>query len=232
MPCSNASPSRGNAARLVTVILGVVVAQHGLDLLERLPADVGGVFVPHDDPPLLAGKPHCPGCRRGIADRPRATVDEGPGVGGVLEHAQDRCDRRRAPDRGAEAAAARQRQAALVEAAQHLGCGTDPQEGREDQFEAGLHLTVGILDHHAARLADQAHRQHEAEFAALGLVQQASGQASTDGVQLHLGDRALEAKKKPPVRGARIVHAVAVADEALPVAAQIQPADTNPCSCG
>src|SRR3954466_7013862 len=110
MPCSRASrtPSAdpsyatpreiNDAAGLVAVILGIVVAQHGLDLLERLPADVGGVLVPHDDPPLLAGKLLWPGRRgRGIADRPRAAVDECSGIRGVLEHAQHRRDGRRAP---------------------------------------------------------------------------------------------------------------------------------------
>src|SRR4051794_36518089 len=60
------------------------------------------------------------------------------------------------------------------------------------------------------------------KVAALGLVQQACCEASANGVQLHLGDRALEPKEKPSVRGARVVHAIAVANEALPVAAQIE----------
>ncbi len=46
-----------HAARLVPVVLGVIVAQHGVDLLERRPADIGGVLVLHDDPPLLAREP-------------------------------------------------------------------------------------------------------------------------------------------------------------------------------
>jgi hypothetical protein len=41
-------------------------------------------------------------------------------------------------------------------------------------------------------------------------------------VQLDLGDGALEAEEKPAVGGARVVHTVAVADEALPIAAQIE----------
>src|SRR4051794_21846534 len=41
-------------------------------------------------------------------------------------------------------------------------------------------------------------------------------------VQLHLGDRALEAQEQPPVGRGRVVDAVPVADEALPVAAQVE----------
>ena len=41
-------------------------------------------------------------------------------------------------------------------------------------------------------------------------------------MQLHLGDRALQAQEQPPIRRARIVDALAVADEALPVAAQVE----------
>ena len=44
----------GNAAGLVAVVLRMVVAQHVLDLLERLPGDVGRIPVVHDDPPLRA----------------------------------------------------------------------------------------------------------------------------------------------------------------------------------
>src|SRR3954469_9846270 len=69
---------------------------------------------------------------------------------------------------------------------------------------------------------DQTDGQGQGEITALGLVEQASREASANGMQLHLRDGALEAKKKPPVRGARIVNAVAIADEGLAIAAQIQ----------
>src|SRR3954453_12634340 len=69
---------------------------------------------------------------------------------------------------------------------------------------------------------DQTDGQGQGEITALGLVEQASREASANGMQLHLRDGALAAKKKPPVRGARIVNAVAIADEGLAIAAQIQ----------
>jgi hypothetical protein len=65
-------------------------------------------------------------------------------------------------------------------------------------------------------------RQRQRQVAALGLAQQAGGQAAAQRVQLDLGDGALEAEEKPAVGGARVVHTVAVADEALPIAAQIE----------
>jgi hypothetical protein len=54
------------------------------------------------------------------------------------------------------------------------------------------------------------------EVAAFGFVQQASGETRANGMQLHLGDRALEAEKKPAVRGARIIRA----HRAIPLSAQ------------
>ena len=48
------------------------------------------------------------------------------------------------------------------------------------------------------------------------------GQACADGVQLHLGDRALEAQEQPPVGRGRVVDAFTVADKALSVAAQVE----------
>ena len=43
-----------DAAALNAQVLGPIVAQHGLDLLEGAPANVGRIFVLHHDPPL-----HC-----------------------------------------------------------------------------------------------------------------------------------------------------------------------------
>src|SRR3954466_12688058 len=101
------------------------------DLLEDLPADIGRVLIPHDDPPLLARELllSCPRRERG-ANRPAASVDEGPRIRGVLQHRQDGGNGRRPPDRVAEPAPAWDAQAALVQRPQHLAGRADPQEGR------------------------------------------------------------------------------------------------------
>jgi hypothetical protein len=42
-----------DATALQTYILGTIAKQHRLDLLERVPFDVGGVPVPHHEPSSL-----------------------------------------------------------------------------------------------------------------------------------------------------------------------------------
>src|SRR3954468_9017145 len=79
-----------------------------------------------------------------------------------------------------------------------------------------------MLRNLAMHVADQAHRQALCQLAAFRLAQQASCQAAAQRVQLDFRDRSLQPQEKPPVRGARIVHAVPIADEASPVATQIQ----------
>ena len=81
---------------------------------------------------------------------------------------------------------------------------------------------VGVLGHRALGTARKSRRQCQRQVAALGLAQQAGGQAAAQRVQLDLGDRPLQAQEKASIRRARVVHAIAVADEALPVAAQVQ----------
>jgi hypothetical protein len=85
-----------------------------------------------------------------------------------------------------------------------------------------LHLAIGGLDHHAAGLPHEAGRQDKCKLAACGLVQEAGREAGPDGVQLDFGDGALEPEQQAPVGGAGIVDAVAVGDQAIPVAAEIE----------
>src|SRR5262249_30255454 len=55
-----------------------------------------------------------------------------------------------------------------------------------------------------------------------GLVEQAGGQARPQGVQLQLGDQALEAEDEPAIRSRRVVDAILVADQALAVATEVE----------
>jgi hypothetical protein len=43
----------GNATGLVAIVFGAVILQHGLDMLESFPGDVGGILIlDHDFPPF------------------------------------------------------------------------------------------------------------------------------------------------------------------------------------
>ena len=104
-------PGPRDAPGLVPVVLAVVVADHGLDLLKSGPVDVGGIHVPDVDPPL--------GDRQRFLDRevvragplgPGPAVDERPGIGRVLEDRADGGDGRAAPDDVAERVASRDEQ--------------------------------------------------------------------------------------------------------------------------
>ena len=85
-----------------------------------------------------------------------------------------------------------------------------------------MHLAVRVLDHHTAGLADEADRQDQRQLSACGLVQETSREAGADRVQLDFGEGALEPEQQAPIGGARIIDSVAVGDEAVPVAAQIE----------
>ncbi len=65
----------------------------------------------------------------------------------------------------------------VVEEPHDLAGRLDLEEGGEDQPEPALHLLVGMLDHAPQRVAHQADRQGQGQFAALGLVEQPGGQA-------------------------------------------------------
>ena len=100
--------------------------------------------------------------------------------------------------------------------------GPDPEEGGEHQVQAGLHFLAGVLDHPPQLVTDQAGRQHLGQFAALGLAEQAGGQAGAEGVQFQFGDQALEAQDQTAIGSCRVANAVLVADQAVPPAAQVE----------
>jgi hypothetical protein len=79
-----------------------------------------------------------------------------------------------------------------------------------------------MLRHLTMRVTDQARRQGLCQLTPPGLVQETSCQATAERVQLDLGDRPLQSQEEPPIRRSRVVHAVPIANEALPVAAEIQ----------
>jgi len=109
-----------------------------------------------------------------------------------------------------------------AQAAHHLGRRALLEEAAEDQLHTALHGAVRVLGHRAVGTARKPRRQCQRQVAALGLAQQASRQAPAQRVQFHFRDRALQAQEKAAVRRARIVDAVAIADEALPIAAQVE----------
>ena len=103
---------------------------------------------------------------------------------------------------------------------QGLPGGTLVQEGREHQRDSVLHFLVRVLGHHARRVALQTGGQRQRQVAAFGLVEQA--EAPAQGVHLDLGDGALEAEQQAPVRGAGVVNPVAIGDQAVVIAAQVE----------
>jgi hypothetical protein len=224
MPCSRALPGRGTPPALVGVVGVAVVANHGLNLLERAPVDVGRILVLVTDFPFVDGQWLLGTLVRGTGSRhsPRAAVDEGPRIGRVLQDAEDGWDRGLAPDHVAEAVLAREQQIVIVEDTHDLARRPDLEEGREDQTEPTLHLLVGMLEHASQRIPHQPDRQSQGQFTALGLVEQPGGQTGFQGVQLQLRDQALQTKNEPTIGSSRIVNAVLVADEAGAEAAQIE----------
>jgi hypothetical protein len=110
----------------------------------------------------------------------------------------------------------------IAEAAQQLADRAELEEGGEDQANPLLDFAVWMFRHHPMRAAHQARRQKQRQLTAFGLTQQAGGQAAPQRVQLDFGDSALQTKEKSAVGRARVVHAIAVADEALAVAAQVE----------
>ena len=116
----------------------------------------------------------------------------------------------------------RQGQAVALERAQRPGRRLLFQEGGEDECHPGLHLLVRILGHDTGRIARQTCRQDQPEVAACRLAVQAGGQAAAQGMKFNLRDRALQPQKESAVLAPRIVNAVAVRDQTLAIAAQIE----------
>ena len=174
----------GHPPALVAVVFAVVVADHGLDSLKSVPADVGRILVPEADLPLVHGQRLLHALVGGIGPRdgPRAAVDEGAGIGGVLEDGQDGRGGRPPPDQVAEAVPPGQQQLAVVEQLHDPARRLDPEEGGEDQIEPALDLLVGMLEHPPQGVADQPDRQRQGQFAAPRLIEEPGGQAGAQGV--------------------------------------------------
>ena len=158
----------------------------------------------------------------GFSDGARPPVDEGPGIGRVLQGRADRRDRRPAPDDVAEVILAGDQQVVVVEGAHDLGGRPDPEEGGEDQGDPALDLEVGVLDDPLQGIADQADGQGQGQLAASCLVEEPGGQATADRVQLQFRDLALEAQEQAAVDRGRVVDPVAIGDEAVAVAADVE----------
>src|SRR5690625_1046204 len=118
--------------------------------------------------------------------------------------------------------APRQSQCMVVQHAHDLGYRSDLQERLKDKLEPFLDGKIRILEDDAAWIADQANREHEGKFAALGLGKQTCGQTTADRMQFKLGDGALQAEQKAAVGTAGVINAIAIRDEAAAQATDIQ----------
>jgi len=136
-----------NPARLVPIIFGVVVLQHGLDPHKRLPFNVRRVAVVDPDTPLVEGQVlgRVVRQRRARVQGARTPVDEGSGIRRVFQGGEDSRDRRPLPDHIAKAVMSGQQQPLGVEVLQHFAGRAALQEGGEDQAHAVLHLAIRIL---------------------------------------------------------------------------------------
>ncbi len=86
-----------DAAALGAQVLSPVVAQHDLYLLEGVPPNVGWIFVLHHDPPVPCRPRRLlwPSARRCLLTC--STVDEGAGIGRILQHIGHRRNARPPP---------------------------------------------------------------------------------------------------------------------------------------
>ena len=204
----------GHPPALIAVVFAVVVADHALDSLKSVPADIGRILVAEADLPLGHGQ-RLLDTSSGIGPRDASgpAVDEGTRVGGVLEDGQDGRDGRPPPDQIAEAVAPGQQQVAAIEELHDPTRRLDLEEGGEDQLEPALDLLVGMFDHPPQRVADQPDRQGQGQFAALSLVEESGRQAGAQGMELQFGDQALEPQDQSAIGRGRVVDAVLVTDE-------------------
>ena len=93
-----------------------------MDLFEHLPGDVGWIDIVDPDFPFRDRQTHLLGARRGGVHVHGAgpAVDEGAGVGGILEDLQDGRGRRALPDEIAKAVSPRKAQLLLHEKLEHF----------------------------------------------------------------------------------------------------------------
>jgi hypothetical protein len=152
----------------------------------------------------------------------RSPIDEGPGIGGVLQSRADCGDRRPSPGDVAEVILAGDQQAVVVEGPHDLSGRPDAEEGLEDEGDPALDLDVGVLEDSLQRVSDQADGQGQGQLATAGLVEEAGGEAASDRMQFQFRDLAFEAQEQASVDRGRIVDPVAIGDEAVAVAADVE----------
>ena len=160
--------------------------------------------------------------RAGLEHGARPPIDEGPGIGGVLQGRADRGDRRPAPGDVPEVILAGDQEAIVVEGPHDPSGRPDPEEGLEDEGDPALDLDVGVLDDPVQGVSDQADGQGQGQFAAAGLVEEAGGESASDRMQFQFRDLALQPEEEAPVDRGRVVDPVAIGDEAIAEAADVE----------
>ncbi len=212
-----------HAARLIAVILGMVVAEHLLNLLKRQPGDVGRILVAHDDPPVGDGErtlPVFPCVFHSF--RARAAIHEGARIGRVLDQRTDAGHGRIFPADVAAAVAPRDDQVVSAEVAHDLGQRFLLQQGLEDQSNPFTNLLIGMLFHPAILEPHQSCRQRERQLAALGLAEDAGGQSSAERMEFELRNGAFQTQEQAAINGAGIIDAVPIGNQTTGMAAQVQ----------
>src|SRR5450759_687537 len=133
-----------STATLGTQVFGAVVAQHGLDLLKRLPTYVTGIFVLYHDPPVHSRTRRLdrPSSRKGRQLLARPTVNKSTSIGRILQHGGDGRNGWTPPAYLAIAIPARKREAACGKSPPHFGRGPGVQKALEEQCYAFLHHQV------------------------------------------------------------------------------------------
>ena len=113
-------------------------------------------------------------------------------------------------------------EAAAIEHAHDLGDGPYLEKGLKQQLKSFLDLDIGIFHDNAGGITDQTYRQGERKLPALSLCEQPRCQPGTDGMELQLRYRPLQAQQQSTIWTAWIVHAVPVGDQTAPQPTDIE----------
>jgi hypothetical protein len=196
--------------------------------LEGRPVDEAWMVITDDDAPFGARQTasalaHAPKLVD-VALVPGFPIDVRASIDGVREHLMDlRVCRHDPRDLAERARLERPLQILRAQPEPHLAHGAHLGEAVEhgaehtdDRFVVvHAHLTVGVAPH-------EADGQPATEFTALGLVPNAAGEPSAEDMKLCLGHRALETEHQAIVEQPRVIDAIAIADERVGDAAQIE----------
>ncbi len=201
--------------------VGAVGGQLGLVGQVVVPADVAAVVVVDQHRPFGAGPLDNAGVHAavGIDGAPRgvAAVHICPGVAGILQHSQHAGVGETTPAQlpGPGAAVGAQRKPAAGERGDHTVGRTTRGERGEQVTDRGLDLGIGVEDHLAGLVVDEADRQRGPQLPARGGGLLAGLQPLRHHVQLHLAHRGLQPQQHPVVDIARIVDAIGVDQQRL-----------------